>query len=241
MTVIPCEAAPALTAIDVNDASLPSLERERLLGALIGVHGRHFPAYTYVTDQLVAGTALPDTIQHAWVLQVAGVAAGEFVFHTCLRRRIVQIHYVAMDPTGAAQLPLGWLADVTDAVLATSTAEADALGVGLLGMAGEMFSTPRDYRRWRRKGFLILALDYREPVAGRDWASRPHDFNPLTIGLRLTDGGRAASAGMVLDCVLGAFLLDYYGLPRDHPEVVRMFDEAARMGLAELPDEVIHA
>ena len=83
-------------------------------------------------------------------------------------------------------------------------------------------------------------MDYREPVAGRDWRFRPNDFRGLTIGLRLTEAGKAADPEVVLDAVLSAFLLDYYGLPADHPEVVRMFDEAARLGLRELPDEVIN-
>lgn len=234
MTITPCSRSESLTAIDVNGEVA---DREQLLGALIGVHARHFPAYPYVTDQLVAGTDLPDTIRHAWLLQVNGRPAGEFLFHTCLRRRIVQIHYVGMDRSAAAELPVDWLADVTDAALATSRADAGRRGVELLGMAGEMFSTPRDFRRWRRKGFLILAMDYREPVAGRDWRLAPDEFNPLTIGLRMTDAGRAADPLVVLNAALSAFLLDYYGLPADHPEVVRMFAEAARMQLTELPDE----
>lgn len=240
MILTPCRRTESLTAVDVNDPDMGDQERERLLGALIGVHARHFPAYAYVTDRLVAGTGLADTIRHEWLLSVNGRPAGEFLFHTCLRRGIAQLHYVAMDPEGSAQLPLGWLADVTDTALAVSEAEAANRGVELLGMAGEMFRTPRDFRRWRRKGFLILALDYREPLAGGDWWLRPHDFRGLTIGLRLTDAGKAAEPGLVLDAVLSAFLLDYYGLPADHPEVVRMFDEAARIGLRELPDEVIN-
>lgn len=240
MTLTPCSRADALTAIDVNDSEMGDLDRERLLGALIAVHSRHFPAYPYVTDRLVSQAEVPDTIRHAWLLSVDGRPAGEFLFHTCLRRGIAQLHYVAMDPAEAAQLPLGWLGDVTDAALATSVAEAAAHGVELLGMAGEMFQTSRDFRRWRRKGFLILAIDYREPVAGTDWRIRPDDFNSLTIGLRLTPAGRATEPRRVLDAVLSSFLLDYYGLPADHPEVVRMFAEAARLGLRELPDEVIN-
>lgn len=239
MTVSPCPAAPTLTAIDVCDESLSGQEREQLLGALIGVHARHFPNYGYVTDQAVAGTELPDTIRHLWLLTIDGQPVGEFLFHICLQRRIVQLHYVALDREAAARLPLGWLGDVTDAALAASVAEAAALGVDVLGMAGEMFRTPRDYRRWRRKGFLILALDYREPLGGRDWPLSPDDFKSLTIGLRLTDAGRAAPPRTVLEAVLSAFLLDYYGLPDDHPEVVRMFAEAAQLGLTELPDSVI--
>lgn len=240
MTLTPCQRSEALTAIDVNDSQMGDQERERLLGALIGVHARHFPDYPYVTDRLVAQAEPQDTVAHAWLLCVNGRPAGEFLFHTCLRRGIAQLHYVALDPAGSAQLPLGWLADVTDTALATSVTEAAAQGVELLGMAGEMFSTPRDYRRWRRKGFLILAMDYREPVAGRDWRFRPNDFRGLTIGLRLTEAGKTADPELVLDAVLSAFLLDYYGLPADHPEVVRMFAEAARLGLRELPDEVIN-
>lgn len=230
----------ALEIVDVNDPALVD-DRESLLSELVPVHSRHFPAYPQVMDEVVEHLQLPQTVPHAWLLRVDGRPAGEFLFHTCLRRRIVQIHYVAMDPQARSVLPRGWLADVTDAALAASRAEAAEHGVALLAMAGEMFSTPADYRRWRRKGFLILALDYREPVGGRRWPHQePVRFNRLTLGVRLTDAGRECDPTELLYEVLSSFLLDYYDLPADHPEVVRVFAEAQEMGLRELSDEVIH-
>lgn len=231
-----------LETVEVNDASLGQSARTALAEQLTTIHMRYFSAYPQVMDEVIEDLELPETIAHAWLLRVQGQPVGEFLFHTSLRRRVVQIHYVAMDPDARHVLPLGWLADVTDAALAASQIEAAAYGLDLLAMAGEMYNTPRDFRRWRRKGFLILALDYREPVTGRLWARQPNlEFNRLTLGVRLTPTGLLAPPAEVLDAVLAAFLLDYYALPADNPEVCRMFTEAKRLGLHEISDAVVSA
>lgn len=232
---------PGLEIIDVY--GLPEPERGAVLvNELVGVHARNFAEYPQVMQELIGGLELPDTIIHPWLIRLNGQPVGEFLFHTSLRRHVVQIHYVSMDADVRTVAPPGWLAHVTDAALATSVVEARQRGVELLGMAGEMYRTPADFRRWRRKGFLILALDYAEPVGGRLWREHAGQrFNHLTIGLRLTHAGLEAGACVVLDAVLSAFLLDYYEMPADHPQVLRMFAQAHELGFTELPEEIIEA
>jgi hypothetical protein len=181
----------------------------------------------------------PHNITHPWLFLLDGEPVGEFIFHTALDRRVVQLHYLAMDQRGRDALPHGWLTEVTNSIEVACQQDAKAHGVALLALSAEIFCTPRDYRRWRRQGFHILAMDYQEPLAGREWASDPDAaFGALTMIVRETSAGLLAGPDVVLEAVLSAYLLDYYGLPQDHPEVVRMFDEAARLGLTELPDSM---
>lgn len=240
MIVHPAPMAPRLTAVDLDDPRLPAADRARLVAAMRAIHARHFPTYGYVMADVDSHIHPEHNIAHPWLFLLDGQPVGEFIFHTVLNRRVVQLHYLAMDQRGRDALPHGWLTEVTNSIEEHCRREASAHGVELLAVSAEIFCTPRDYRRWRRQGFHVLALEYREPLAGRDWADDPAaEFGALTMIVRPTPAGRAAGPDVVLDAVLSAYLLDYYGLPRDHREVERMFAEAARLGFTELPDSVI--
>lgn len=226
---------------DILDlADLSGQDQSSALEQLAAIHREHFPEHGYAVADLRAALSNPDPgiLVHAWLMRFKGQPIGEYIFHVCLRRKIVLIHYVALNPDAREHLPAHWLHRLTDLLQETAEDQAAQRGVDLYGIAGEMFPTQRDYRRWRSKGFLILKLDYQEPRHGEEWPEAGElYFAPMTLGVRLLPAGEKADPLTVLNAVLGALLVDHYHLPEDHPAVITVRREAQEVGLTEV-DEV---
>lgn len=232
----PIADAPHLEVIDI--LSLPDRDlRLAALQDLAPIHIKDFPDHAHVIGELeeLVDAPYPGVIVHAWLLQDRGRPVGEVIFHVCLRRRVVLWHFLSMDPQAHADLPRDWLAQMTDYLQEVAQADAAAHGVELYGITAEVYRTATDYWRWSRKGFLVLAVDYREPHHGMHWAKFGEpEFFDMTLILRLLDAGQQADPGDVLESVLSAFLIDHYRLPRDNPTVKQVFDEAAELGYAQV-------
>lgn len=221
------------TGLEVEEVIGAGAPEERL-GDLIRELLRFFPEHAHVAGELAEAWegAWPDrdVVIHAWLLELDGVPVGFTVFHTSLRRRVILQHFVGMEPEARPQLPMRWVRDLADAVLAVGIRDCADHGTELLATIGE--NHPEHARAWERFGYLTLDIDYREPVHGRHWREHgPLRFFPMTPQIRLTDAGRSAPFSAVVDQGVRAFLIDHYLLPEDEPTVAHTLRR-----IAALPD-----
>lgn len=197
----------------------PATRLDDLIAALV----LHFPEHAHVADELQQAWAgnWPDdqVVIHAWLLELDGQPVGFTIFHTSLRRRVVLQHFVGMDSDAGRSLPLRWVKHLADAVFAVGVRDCEEYGTTLLASIGE--NHPEHARTWERYGYTTLAIDYREPLHGRNWPEHGAlQFFPMTPQIRLTDAGREQPFSDVVTAGVTAFLIDHYRLPADEPTVV---------------------
>ena len=213
--------------IDIVDVVDPHTD-DRHLSALAEIHLRHFPGHGHVAAEIEAlrSDGLPDDLRHAWLFLRNGQPIGEAIFGSVTHRATALMHFVVVDAAHRSQLPLGWFADLIDAVEITAADDLRDRGVDLRGIIAEVDSDAT--ARWLRTGFVVLPIDYLEPHHGMHWASHGEPtFFSMTPVLRRTAAGTAALLGEVAHDAISAFLLDHYRLDADHP-VVRGVLTAAR-------------
>jgi len=220
MSLAQLRAETGLSVVEVLGQNA-GLERLRDLQACFL---RHFPEQPHVVDELDlawrVGSHDPDVIVHGWLLENEEGVAGLLIFHTNLRTRIVLQHYVAIDESARATLPYLWLGPLFDAMLDVAETEAHERGAELLATIGEI--SPRHVAAWKRIGYRVIDVDYREPVHGKHWAHFGEiEFKSMTVILRCTQFGETLPIGEVAQWGVQTYLIDHYGLPRDNPSVDR--------------------
>lgn len=201
------------------------------LDAWQAVHLRHFPEHGHVVAEIadeVRGRPLdPDTIAHVWLAFDAESVdpVGEFIWHTNLRRRVVLMHFSAVDSDVRAGLSPSWLPALIDATLACGQQEGLAAGRNIRGQITEV--SPAHARAWPRYGMHALPIDYLEPTGGRHWRDRgpEPEFFEITPIFRTTRAAADEEYADVAADALSAFLIDHYRLPADHPQVVRVLTQ----------------
>jgi hypothetical protein len=205
---------------------------EDRLGDLIREFLRFFPEHAHVVGELAEaweGTWPDDRVViHGWLLELEGEPVGFTVFHTSLRRQVILQHFVGVEPEARPRLPMRWIKDLADAVLAVGVRDCREAGTELLATLGE--NQPEHTRAWERFGYITLDIDYHEPVHGRHWREHgPLRFFEMTPQIRLTDAGRAEPFHVVVDQGVRAFLVDHYLLPEDEPTVMHTLDRVAAL------------
>jgi len=224
--------APSLRYIDV----LPGTPHE-VCDSLVAVHLEHFGAdYPHAADDLRTtwreGGTDHDIIEHQWLLLLNDEPAGEFIFHTNLRRRIVVRHFIAFNRDVRVNLPSDWIARLVDAAGECANTDAADTGTQLIAMMSEV--SPRHVAGWRRMGYLSPDIDYREPGHGNHWAEYGEpQFVPMAPNIRVLPAGTDLPLSEVATEGVSAFLLDYYRLPASHPVVVEILGNCARLGEVE--------
>ena len=215
--------------IDIVDVVDPSTDK-RHLGALAEIHLRHFPGHGHVASETEALRTDPrhGDLRHAWLFLMNGQPIGETIFGSVAHRATALMHFVVVEAEYRPQLPLGWFADLIDAVEVTAADDLRAHGVELRGIIAEVDSDAT--ARWLRTGFAVLPIDYLEPHHGMHWATHGEPtFFAMTPVLKRTAAGAAAPLGEVAEDAIAAFLLDHYRLDADHPVVRRALDEARHL------------
>jgi len=227
------EELRSATGLHVEEVIGSGASEERL-GDLIRELLRFFPEHAHVAGELAEAWEGdwpdPEVIIHAWLLELDDAPVGFTVFHTSLRRQVVLQHFVGMEPEARPQLPMRWVKNLADTVVATGVRDCEEHGRELVASIGENHA--EHARAWERFGYITLHVDYREPAHGRHW--REHgdlQFFEMTPQIRLTDAGRSLPFADVVDEAVCAFLLDHYLLPADEPTVLR-----TRALIAALPD-----
>lgn len=215
-----------LTLLDVGDPRLTGPQIGITLSGLEQVHMRHFSDYPHMIEEIGRwredGWPDPDVVVHNWLALHDGGPVGEFLVHTNTRRGIILFHFFAVDLEIRRAFPRGWLSHLTNAFLARGQADCAAVGRHLLGC---MCEVPDDHvRKWTRQGFRHLPMEYGEPAGGRYHAT-PVEYIHQAAVVRTMPRASALPPAVVSGQAVRAFLLDYYGLPTDEPQVRRMLEE----------------
>ncbi|MEI7779284.1 MAG: hypothetical protein WCJ42_07640 [Actinomycetes bacterium] len=217
-----------LTVHDVMDGGHDNKGLHDLQGLLV----KHFPDHAHVVGELddawLNGSPDPEVLIHGWLLTNVSGPVGFLVFHTNLRRGVMLQHYVAMEQSAREGLPFGWLRHLFDAMLEAGEAEASARGVDLVGAMGE--NSPHHVAGWRRIGYRVLDVDYREPYHGKHWADfgEPTFFD-MTPMLKLTQHGAGRPLGEAAVAAASAYLIDHYLLDANNATVARTLRLAAAL------------
>jgi len=235
VTSLPKFSVPGvpLDFVDVGDPGLTAKQARAALDALASVHMRHFDDYPHMLDEFerwrAHGWPDPDVDPHIWLAMREEQPVGEFVVHTNTRRGVSLFHFFAVDLQVRRSFPRGWLARVTEAFLDAGQQDCRRRGRHLL--AG-MCEVPDDHiHKWTRLGYQHLPLEYAEPAGGR-YHRLPVEYIHQAAVVRTMPAAVGLPPGVVAGQALRAFLVDYYGLPREEAQVRRMLDEAESWQLA---------
>lgn len=223
------DAVPGLTVVDlVADHETDDVARQHLKELAL-VHLDNFPGHEHVIGEVAEAMREwpdPEVIVHPWLLVVNGQPAGEYIFHTNLRRRMILVHFVAMSHEVHASLPHDWRHQVTEAMIETAIADARQRGTSLIGLMGEI--PPSHLRLWEAFGYRGVNADYREPHHGRHWPEYGDlEFFDMLACVGRIDAGTEVPFRDVATAGLQAFLIDHYRLPPDYPTVVLALEQAA--------------
>lgn len=222
---------PGVRVIDVADPRLDPDVRAHRLDQIKAVHKAYFADYQHVFGEWDEGLANgwgDDTLVHLWLFLDGEEPVGEVIQHTNLRRAVVLVHFVCLDADVRARMPRDWLQGMSDGFMLCGQHDADAAGVTFLAALGEV--PPEHVHKWERTGFHGLDVGYLEPHDGKHWKLRGEpEFFPMTIVVRFTQAGSQHDVSQVIQDGLRGYLLDYYELPDDQPEVVSVLDAAAHV------------
>lgn len=232
----PLAGVPGVEVIDVH----PGVDVARLR-ELQAIHMRYFADHDHVPAEMeqawAEGGFDPDIVVHQWLLLHEGTPAGEFIFHTNLRRGIVVRHFLAMDAEARAGLADDWARYLIAAAQRQSEADARDRGVDILALMSEIGpDEPRLLAHWRDLGHVSApSLDYREPYHGKHWRDfgEPRFF-AMVPNLKLTEAGLRHPLGDVMVAAVSAFLLDHYRLPAEDPTVSEILARARRVQREDL-------
>lgn len=230
------EARPLLgvsrvSLVDVLPGSAPGR-----LEQLQTIHAAYFPGHPHVLAEMeqswADGGFDPQIVVHQWLLLHDGEPAGEFVFHTNLRRGIVARHFLAMDASVREELPQGWAGLLISAAQETAAVDAGDRGTEILALMSEIAPDESQLlAHWRHLGHVsVPSIDYREPYHGKHWRDfGPPRFFPMVPNVKLTDAGQMRPLNDVMVSAVSAFLLDHYLLPSDEPTVAGILERARGM------------
>jgi len=212
------------TELTIVDVAADEISEEFLID-IQKIHFHFFQGHEHVIDEIRAAHNTPasSAVRHAWLLRRGANPVGEFIFHTCLHRRIAVLHFVAVDEIARETFNLGWFEHLINAV--TSQAEHDLAKYDkvLLALAAEVQNT----QRWIRTGFHAVEIGYQEPHHGMHWANygAPSFFN-INLVVKITETGLLEPYETLIAAATRAFLVDHYCLDEEHPVVANIIKNA---------------
>lgn len=221
---------PEYWIVDAIDPQLARADRERLLADLIPIHAQYFPSYPHVIDELVeqarSGEYPAGERVHGWLVYRDGKPVGEWIMNVNLDRGIVMMLFGAIHREARIDLDREYLLRLVDFMLQKVDDIARAAGEELVGIILE--ADGPHIPRWIEAGFFIADSDYREPIGGRGWGvdGDARFFEAYSACVRPWGAGLDVPCSDVAERALSALLIDHYGLPADHPQVVRSLSAA---------------
>ncbi len=229
----PVEGVPEYTVVDALAADMSAAEHKELLAQLAPIHGRYFPSYPHVLDELeqqaLIGEPPSGERVHAFVVFRDGLPVGEWVMAVDRRAEVIMMLFGAIHREARIDLDRGYLIRLVDALLERCAAAAADEGEDIVAVILE--SDGPHLARWHELGFFTADADYREPIHGRHWSQHgePSFFDRYSACVRPWGRGREMARSALAERALTALLVDHYGLPPDHPQVVRSLQAAANL------------
>lgn len=229
----PVEGVPEFTVVDALAVDLSAAEQRELLGDLSAIHGRYFPSYPHVVrefeQQVLTGDHPPGERVHAFLVQRDGAPVGEWVMAVDRRAGVIMMLFGAIHREARIDLDRGYLVRLVDDLLGRCVAAAADDGEDIVAVILE--SDGPHLGRWHELGFFTADPDYREPIHGRHWPQHgePAFFDRYAACVRPWGRGMGMARSVLAERALTALLVDHYGMPADHPQVVRSLAAAAAL------------
>ncbi len=227
----PIEGVPEFTVVDALAADMSAAEHHELLAQLAPIHGRYFPSYPHVLEELeqqvLTGESPSGERVHAFVVFRDGLPVGEWVMAVDRRAEVVMMLFGAIHREARIDLDRGYLIRLVDALLERCAAAAADEGEDIVAVILE--SDGPHLARWHELGFFTADADYHEPIHGRHWPEHgePAFFDRYSACVRPWGRGEQMARSVLAERALSALLVDHYGLPADHPQVLRSRAAAA--------------
>ncbi len=227
----PVEGVPEFTFVDALAADMSGAEHHELLAQLAPIHGRYFPSYPHVLEELeqqvLTGESPSGERVHAFVVFRDGLPVGEWVMAVDRRAEVVMVLFAAIHREARIDLDRGYLIRLVDALLERCAAAAADDGEDIVAVILE--SDGPHLVRWHELGFFTADADYHEPIHGRHWREHgePAFFDRYSACVRPWGRGEQMARSVLAERALSALLVDHYGLPADHPQVLRSRAAAA--------------
>lgn len=219
------------TGLSIDDVAEGTIDDKSLI-ELQEIHFRFFPGHEHVINEIRVAHEAPSSsaIRHAWLLRHGANPVGEFIFHTCLKRRIAVLHFVAVNEMARETFSLGWFEHLINAVSVQADHDLATHGKVLLALAAEV----QDTQRWMRTDFHTVEIGYQEPHHGMHWANfgEPSFFD-INLVVKITATGRLEPYETLISAVAKAFLVDHYCLDEENPVVANIIKSAESLSTRE--------
>jgi len=203
-------------------------EFDKYIEQLKDVHLNFFPEYHHVIDEICEHRGAPRSwqVRHSWLLLHNDQPVGEYIFQTCLQRKLCVLHYLALAKNFRNSLPVGWYIHLLDAVILQSQIDLEEVNEELLAVVAEV----ADAFFAKRDGFHLLEVDYQEPYYGMHWPQfGPVNFFDKLLVAKLTEAGKKVPYGELMVSAVKAFLVDHYRIEEEHPVVASIIANASNL------------
>lgn len=221
----PVAGVPEFEAVDALSVDLSVAERQELLSQLAPIHRRYFPSYAHVLRELeqqaLTGEHPSGERVHAFIVFRDGAPVGEWIMAVDRREGVIMMLFGAVHREARIDLDRAYLARLVDDLLERCAAAAADEGEEIVAVILESDAPHLD--RWHELGFFTADADYREPIHGRHWPEhgQPEFFDRYAACVRPWGSGAQTARSALAERALNALLVGHYGLPSDHPQVVR--------------------
>ncbi|NWF64334.1 MAG: hypothetical protein HXY38_08520 [Chloroflexi bacterium] len=218
---------------------------EARIEAMLEMYGGLFPQYQHYIPRMRRRAQFSSEhrnghIVHYWLVEVGGRPAGLRTFRYIRERRCGLAHALAVDPKFRDVDVLGKRLSVFLIYECLAQVIRDAVVRGDLppfGMVNEV-EPDRLMEHYTRNGLVKLPVKYVEPIFPPEVEGRSRDqeiagirFSPMHMGfLPNPDMKINPFAPDMLENFVLAFLVDHYGLPKDHPVMMNVLDSIKRIG-----------
>jgi hypothetical protein len=207
--------------------------------SLLGLYENLFPQYRGYIPRMrrraqFASEHRAGQVVHYWLVEVDGQSAGLRTFRYINHRNVGLAHALAIDPSFRETRVQGKRLSVFLIYECLAQILRDAVEKGApppLGMVNEV-ELERLMEHYTRNGLIQLPIQYLEPifppeVEGRSRAEELAEttFSPMRMGFLPNPHVKIEkyTHEMIEEFAL-AFLVDHYGLPMEHPIVLRILE-----------------
>jgi hypothetical protein len=224
----------SIAQLDLQVFELAGSGDSLALEEAIALWAEYFPEYAQLPANVeelrlaAQGQAIVACMRpHFWLVRVAGQPVGMSFFLYNPQRWVGMLLFFALHPSVRRLAPPGF-ERLSDFLIAQMIAQVqkEAGEEHALGLALEVDS-PALAARYQHMGLHLFDLTYGEPMGGQTaemLAGNVLDetqFHRLFLGLFPLSAARARPVPEAAHQVVLAFLLDYYGLPSDHPVLIQ--------------------
>ncbi len=217
---------------------LGSGDNERI-ESMLELYARLFPQYRHYVPRMrrraqFGNEHRPGHVVHYWLIEIDGRPAGLRTFRYVRSRHCGLAHALAVDPAFREvcildkRLALYIIYECLNQVIQDAKQRLDAPPLGIVNEV----EPDRLMEHYIRNGLVQLPLKYVEPIFPPELEGRSRldelaitHFSHMHLGFLPNPELKLEkyTCTMISDFV-SAFLIDHYGLPRDHPVVVEVLE-----------------